>query len=73
MARVLSFYIDPDTCTCSQACVYECPELLDGDTPDGVPRLREAAARDLDAHAERLKAAARVCPVEAIKLEIEGE
>lgn len=29
MARILSIYVDPDTCTCSEACVYECPEVLE--------------------------------------------
>ncbi len=35
MPSILSIYIDPDVCTCSQACVFECPEVLDGDTEDG--------------------------------------
>ena len=42
MARILSIYIDPETCTCSQACVFECPEVLE-ETQDGVPRVREVA------------------------------
>lgn len=73
MKRVLSIYIDPDVCTCSQACVIECPEVLDGDTEDGVPRIREGAEQYFVSHFEQIKAAAYVCPVEAVILEIEGE
>jgi ferredoxin len=73
MARVLSIYIDPDVCTCSQACVFECPEVLDGATDDGVPRVREGAEQYFESHAEQIKTAAAVCPVEAVLLNIEGE
>ncbi|MCM3874189.1 MAG: ferredoxin [Pyrinomonadaceae bacterium] len=73
MARVLSIYIDPNTCTCSQACVVECPEVLDGDTQDGVPRIREGAEEYFESHVEQLKMAAYVCPVEAVALQIEDE
>ena len=73
MARVLSIYIDPETCTCSQACVVECPEVLDGDTPDGVPRVREGAEKYFESHVAQIKIAALVCPVEAVTLKIEGE
>jgi ferredoxin len=73
MARVLSIYIDPDTCTCSQACVAECPEVLDGDTGDGIPRIRKGAERYFESHVEQIKMAAYVCPVEAVALELEGE
>lgn len=70
MARVISIYIDPETCTCSQACVFECPEVLDGETDDGVPRIR-GVAKYFETHVEQIKAAADACPVEAITLEIE--
>lgn len=70
MVRILSIYIDPDTCTCSQACVYECPEVLDGET--AVPRIREGAEKYFETHVEQIKAAADACPVEAITLKIEG-
>ena len=73
MARILSIYIDPDTCTCSQACVFECPEVLDGATENGVPRVREGAEKYFGSHVEQIKMAADVCPVEAIALEIEVE
>ena len=73
MARVLSIYIDPQTCTCSQACVVECPEVLDGDTTDGIPRVREDAEQYFETHAEQIKMAAYVCPVEAVYLEIDDE
>ena len=73
MARVLSIYIDPDVCTCSQACVFECPEVLDGATEDGVPRVREGAEQYFESHVEQIKMAADVCPVEAVLLKIEGE
>lgn len=73
MARVLSIYIDPNTCTCSQACVVECPEVLDGGTEDGVPRVREGAERYFESHVEKIKMAAYVCPVAAVALELEGE
>ena len=73
MARVLSIYIDPNTCTCSQACVVECPEVLDGDAEDGVPRVREGAEKYFESHVEQIKMAADVCPVEAVALEVEGE
>ena len=73
MARVLSIYIDPDTCTCSQACVYECPEVLDSATEDGVPRVREGAERFFESHVEQIKLAAYVCPVEAITIDLDGE
>jgi ferredoxin len=68
MARILSIYIDPDTCTCSQACVFECPEVLDGETADGVPRIREGAEKYFETHVDQIRAAADVCPVEAIIL-----
>ncbi len=73
MARVLSIFIDPDTCTCSQACVVECPEVLDGNTASGVPRVREGATDFFETHVGQIKMAAYVCPVEAVFLEIEGE
>jgi ferredoxin len=73
MARVLSIYIDPEVCTCSQACVEECPEVLDGSTEDGVPRVREGAERYFESHARQIKMAADVCPVEAILVRLEGE
>jgi len=73
MARALSIFIDPDTCLCSQSCVAGCPAVLDGNTADGVPRLREAAQEYFESHVEQIKLAAYVCPVEAVFLEIEGE
>lgn len=73
MPRVLSVYIDPEVCTCSQACVDECPEVLDGDTEDGVPRVREGAEKYFETHVEEIKAAACVCPVEAVTVKLEGE
>ena len=73
MARVLSIYIDPDVCTCSQACVEECPEVLDGSTEDGVPRVREGAERYFESHVQQIKLAADACPVEAIAVRLEGE
>ena len=73
MARVLSIYIDPDVCTCSQACVEECPEVLDGATYSGVPRVREDAERYFETHVEQIKRAAWVCPVEAVTVKVEGE
>jgi ferredoxin len=73
MKRVLSIYIDPDICTWSQACVDCCPEVLDGDTEDGVPQLRAGAEQYFESHFEQIKEAADVCPVEAIILETEGE
>lgn len=73
MARIRSIYIDPETCTCSQACIFECPEVLDGETADGVPRVREGAEKYFDTHVERIKAAAWACPVEAITLKIEED
>jgi ferredoxin len=73
MARILSIYIDPDTCTCSQACVYECPEVLDGDTADGVPRVRVGAELYFETHVEQIKMAAHACPVEAVFLQIEDD
>lgn len=72
MARILSIYIDPDTCLCSHACVEECPEVLDGDTPDGVPpRVREGAERYFETHAEQIRSAANSCPVEAVFIKSE--
>jgi len=73
MARVLSIYIDPDVCTCSQACVDACPVVLDGDTPDNVPRVREGADKYFESHVGQIRMAAYVCPVEAITLQIEDE
>lgn len=73
MAKVISIYIDPDICTCSQACVFECPEVLDGETEDGVPRVRGGAEKYYESHVEQIKMAARVCPVEAVTLKIGGE
>ena len=72
MVRIISIYIDPDTCTCSQACIFECPEVLEGETADGVPRIREGAERYFETHVDQIKEAANVCPVEAITLKIEG-
>ena len=71
MARILSIYIDPYTCTCSQACIVECPEVLDEKTADGVPRIREGAEKYFETHVDQIKAAADVCPVEAITLKLE--
>lgn len=73
MPRILSIYIDPNTCTCSQACVVECPEVLDGETEDGVPLVRRGAEQYFESHIEQIKMAAYVCPVEAISLEIKDE
>jgi ferredoxin len=73
MAKVLSIFIDPDTCTCSQACVFECPEVLDGDTADYVPVVRAGAEKYFSTHVEQIKRAADACPVEAVHLVIEGE
>jgi ferredoxin len=53
--------------------VLECPEVLDGDTEDGVPRIREGAERYFESHVEKIKRAAFVCPVEAVSLEVEDE
>jgi len=71
MARIISIYIDPDVCTCSQACVLECPDVLDGETADNVPRIRDGAEKYFETHVEQIKAAADVCPVRAVKLKIE--
>lgn len=71
MARILSIYVDPETCLCSQSCFVECPEVLDGETADGVPRVREGAEKYFETHVEQIKMAAYVCPVEAVILEIE--
>ena len=71
MVRIISIYIDPETCTCSQGCIAECPEVLDGETADGFPRIREGAERYFETHVNEIKAAADVCPVEAIILKIE--
>jgi ferredoxin len=71
MARILSIYIDPYTCTCSQGCVVQCPEVLDGNTEDNIPRIREEAEQYFESHVEQIKMAALVCPVDAIRLEIE--
>jgi ferredoxin len=60
MARILSIYIDPNTCTCSQACVFECPEVLDGDTKDGVPLVRAGAERYFETHVEQIKRVTRI-------------
>ena len=57
----------------SQACVFECPEVLDVDTEDYVPRVREGAEKYFSSHVEQIKRAAFVCPVEAITLEIEED
>ena len=73
MARILSIFIDPMICTCSQACVYECHEVLDGATEDGVPRVREGAEKYFESHAEQIMSAADACPVEAITIKLEGE
>lgn len=72
MARILSIYIDPETCTCSQACVFECPEVLE-ETDSGVPRVREGGERYFETHVEQIKLAAGVCPVEAITLGVEED
>jgi ferredoxin len=45
--------------------------VLDGETPDGVPRIREGAEKYFETHVEQIKEAAWVCPVEAIALKIE--
>ena len=73
MARVRSIFIDPDRCTCSQACVFECPEVLDGNTWDGVPVVREGAQEFFETHIDQIRKAAYACPVEAVILEIEGD
>jgi ferredoxin len=73
MARILSISIDENTCTCSQACVAACPEVLDGDTKNYFPRVREGAEQYFETHVEQIKMAAYVCPVEAVLLEIEED
>lgn len=73
MARISSIYIDPETCTCSQACVYECPEVLEVAPGDGVPRVRDGAERYFETHVEQIMNAADVCPVEAVIIKLEGE
>jgi ferredoxin len=73
MARILSIRIDENTCTCSQACVAACPEVLDGDTENYIPRVREDAALYFESHVEQIRMAADVCPVEAVLLEIEED
>ena len=71
MARVLSIFIDPEECTCSQACVLACPEVLDGNTENNVPRVREGAEQFFETLVENLKMAADVCPVEAVHLTLD--
>ena len=56
----------------SQACIFECPEVLDAGT-DGVPRVREGTEKYFDTHVKQIKAAAWACPVEAITLKIEED
>ena len=73
MARVLAIYIDRNVCTCSQGCVVQCPEVLDGNTSDNIPRVRDGAERYFETHVEQIKMAAYVCPVNAVKLEIEND
>jgi ferredoxin len=46
--------------------------VLDGETDDGVPRVREGAEQYFKTHVEQLKMAASVCPVDAVRLEIEA-
>jgi len=46
--------------------------VLDGETADGLPRIREGAEKYFETHVDQIKAAADVCPVEAITLKIEG-
>ena len=53
--------------------MLECPEVLDGRMEDGVPRVREGAEKYFASHVEQIKAAAYVCPVEAVILDMEGE
>ena len=52
MPKVISIRVEPEICTCSQACVPERPEALDGDTEDGAPRVRERAERYFESHVE---------------------
>ena len=66
MAKILSLYINAEECICTQACVAECPEVLDGDTPDGIPRIREGAEPYFETHAEQIIMAASACPVNAV-------
>jgi ferredoxin len=73
MARILSIYIDPNVCTCSQGCVVQCPEVLDGNTNDNVPRVRDGAERYFETHFEQIRMAAYVCPVDAVRLEVESD
>jgi ferredoxin len=73
MARILSIYIDPDICTSSQACADECPEVLEMVEDSFVPLIREGAEKLFESHVEKIKAAADVCPVEAITLQIEED
>ena len=70
--RITGISIDPDTCTCSQICVGECPEVLDGDTESGVPRVRPGAEALFESKAREIEAARDVCPVAAIHLETEA-
>ena len=71
MPKILSIEILRDECICSQTCVAECPEVLDGETPDRIPRVREDANQFFESHFEEIKMAAAVCPVEAVKLDLD--
>ena len=71
MARILSIYVDPDTCTCSEACVFECQEALE--IQDGFARVREGAEKYFETHVKQIKAAADACPVAAITLEVKED
>lgn len=69
--RITEIRVDPDVCTCSQICVDECPEVLDGDTESGVPRVREGAEVFFTSKAAQIQSACDVCPVDAIRLKKE--
>ena len=66
--RIVEVAIEPGLCTCSQLCVEEAPDILDGNTPTGVPRVREGAEALFESKAEQIEAACDVCPVDAIKV-----
>jgi ferredoxin len=66
--RITAIFIDPDVCTCSQLCVDECPEVLDGNTASGVPKVKDGAEALFDLKAKEIESAVWVCPVDAIRL-----
>ena len=49
----------------------ECPEVLDGETETGVPRVRPGAEALFESKAAELQAACDVCPVAAVRLKTE--